>query len=37
MFQGTAVLGPSAPKPATRYEFRDQDTVHLQLRAQRNF
>jgi porin-like protein len=36
-FQGTAVLGPSAPKPATRYEFRDQDTVHLQLRAQRNF
>ena len=36
-FQGTAVLGPSAPKPATRYEFKDQDTVFLQLRAQRNF
>ena len=26
-FQGTAVLGPSAPKPAVRYEFKDQDTV----------
>ena len=37
-FQGTAVLAPSAPKPGgTRYEFKDQDTVHLQLRAQRNF
>jgi hypothetical protein len=36
-FQGTAVLGPSAPKPAVRYEFQDQDTFHLQLRAQRNF
>jgi hypothetical protein len=36
-FQGTAVLGPSAPKPGTRYEFKDQDTFHLQLRAQRNF
>jgi hypothetical protein len=36
-FQGTAVLGPSAPKPSTRYEFKDQDTVFLQLRAQRNF
>ncbi|MBO4227190.1 porin [Bradyrhizobium neotropicale] len=36
-FQGTAVLGPSAPKPAARYEFKDQDTFLLQLRAQRNF
>jgi hypothetical protein len=36
-FQGTAVLGPSAPKPGTRYEFKDQDTFLLQLRAQRNF
>jgi hypothetical protein len=36
-FQGTAVLGPAAPKPSARYEFKDQDTVHLQLRAQRNF
>jgi hypothetical protein len=36
-FQGTAILTPSAPKPTARYEFKDQDTVHLQLRAQRNF
>jgi hypothetical protein len=36
-FAGTAALGPSAPKPATRYEFKDQDAVHLQLRVQRNF
>ena len=36
-FQGTALLGPSGPKPTTRYEFRDQDTVHLQVRVQRNF
>ncbi|WP_027584347.1 porin [Bradyrhizobium sp. Ai1a-2] len=36
-FQGTAVLGASAPKPTTRYEFSDQDAFHLQLRAQRNF
>jgi Porin subfamily len=34
---GTAVLAPSAPKPSTTYEFKDQDTVLLQLRAQRNF
>jgi hypothetical protein len=37
MFQGTAVLGPAAPKPAARYEFKDQDAVSLQVRAQRNF
>ena len=36
-FAGTAVLTPAAPKPAAVYEFRDQDTVHLQLRVQRNF
>jgi porin-like protein len=36
-FQGTAVLGAAAPKPAATYEFKDQDTFHLQLRAQRNF
>jgi hypothetical protein len=36
-FQGTAVLGASAPKPTATYEFKDQDTFHLQLRAQRNF
>jgi hypothetical protein len=36
-FAGTAVLKPSDPKPEVRYEFKDQDTVSLQLRAQRNF
>lgn len=36
-FTGTAVLTPSAPKPTAVYEFKDQDTVHLQLRVQRNF
>jgi Porin subfamily len=36
-FQGSAVLGPSAPKPTARYEFKDQDAVSLQVRAQRNF
>ena len=27
----------TAPKPAALYEFKDQDTVLLQFRAQRNF
>jgi hypothetical protein len=36
-FQGTALLGPAAPKPSARYEFRDQDAYQLQLRVQRNF
>jgi porin-like protein len=36
-FQGTAVLSVAAPKPTARYEFKDQDAVHLQLRVQRNF
>jgi len=36
-FTGTAVLTPTAPKPTATYEFKDQDTVFLQLRAQRNF
>ncbi len=36
-FAGVATLGPTAPKPATVYEFKDQDTVLLQVRAQRNF
>ena len=36
-FSGVATLGPSAPKPATVYEFKDQDTYMLQVRAQRNF
>jgi hypothetical protein len=36
-FTGTATLAPSAPKPATVYEFKDQDTVTFNVRAQRNF
>jgi hypothetical protein len=34
---GSSVFTPSAPKPAALYEFKDQNTVLLQLRAQRNF
>jgi hypothetical protein len=35
---GVATLTPSAPKPGpTVYEFRDQSTVFLNVRAQRNF
>jgi hypothetical protein len=36
-FTGSAVLTPTAPKPTARYEFRDQDTVSLNVRVQRNF
>jgi Porin subfamily len=36
-FTGAATLGPTAPKPATTYEFKDQDTVSLNVRVQRNF
>jgi hypothetical protein len=36
-FTGSAILTPTAPKPAARYEFRDQDTVSLNVRVQRNF
>jgi hypothetical protein len=31
------VLTPSAPKPTAAYEFKDQNTVLLQVRVQRNF
>jgi hypothetical protein len=34
---GVAVLTPTAPKPTAIYEFRDQSTVFLNVRAQRNF
>jgi porin-like protein len=34
---GSSVFTASSPKPNALYEFRDQDTVHLQVRAQRNF
>ena len=36
-FTGTATLTPTAPKPTAVYEFKDQNSVSLQLRAQRNF
>jgi hypothetical protein len=36
-FTGTSVLGAAAPKPTAVYEFKDQDTYLLQVRAQRNF
>jgi hypothetical protein len=36
-FTGAATLAATAPKPTTVYEFKDQDAVSLQLRAQRNF
>ncbi|SIN89330.1 Porin subfamily protein [Bradyrhizobium erythrophlei] len=36
-FTGAAVLTPSAPKPTALYEYKDQDTVSLNVRVQRNF
>ncbi|NOJ42791.1 porin [Bradyrhizobium australiense] len=36
-FTGAATLAATAPKPTTVYEFRDQSTVFLNVRAQRNF
>jgi hypothetical protein len=36
-FTGTSVLTPSAPKPTAIYEYKDQDTVSFNVRAQRNF
>ena len=35
-FTGTAILTPSAPKPTATYEFKDQNTVALSVRVQRN-
>ncbi|MDP1581924.1 MAG: porin [Bradyrhizobium sp.] len=34
---GSAVFSAAAPKPTALYEFKDQDTFLLQVRAQRNF
>jgi Porin subfamily len=34
---GVATLTPTAPKPTAVYEFKDQSTVFLNVRAQRNF
>jgi Porin subfamily len=36
-FTGGAILAAAAPKPTTVYEFKDQSTVFLNVRAQRNF
>jgi hypothetical protein len=36
-FGGAATLTPSAPKPTAVYEYKDQDTVSLNVRVQRNF
>jgi Porin subfamily len=36
-FTGTATLAPSPPKPVNVYEFKDQDTVSMNVRVQRNF
>jgi hypothetical protein len=36
-FTGTSVLAVAAPKPTTVYEYKDQDTVSFNVRAQRNF
>ena len=35
--QGTSTFSASAPKPTALYEFKDQSTVYLNVRAQRNF
>ena len=34
---GSSVFIATAPKPAALYEFKDQSTVFLNVRAQRNF
>jgi hypothetical protein len=34
---GSSVFTPAAPMPTALYEFKDQNTVLLQVRAQRNF
>jgi hypothetical protein len=36
-FTGSKVLSPGAPKPFTVYEYKDQDTLSLNVRVQRNF
>jgi hypothetical protein len=36
-FSGAALFAANGPKPAAVYEFKDQDTVSLNVRAQRNF
>jgi len=36
-FTGASVLTPTAPKPTAVYEYKDQDTVTMNVRVQRNF
>jgi hypothetical protein len=36
-FTGTTVATPTAPKPTAVYQFKDQDTVTMNVRVQRNF
>jgi hypothetical protein len=36
-FTGTTIATPAAPKPTAVYEFKDQNTVVFNVRAQRNF
>jgi hypothetical protein len=36
-FTGSSTLTPTAPKPTAVYQFKDQDTVSFNVRAQRNF
>jgi hypothetical protein len=36
-FTGSGTLSPTAPKPTAVYQFKDQDTVSFNVRAQRNF
>ncbi len=36
-FTGSGILSPTAPKPTAVYQFKDQDTVSFNVRAQRNF
>jgi hypothetical protein len=36
-FTGASTLTPAAPKPTAVYEYKDQDTVTMNVRVQRNF
>jgi hypothetical protein len=36
-FTGASTLTPTAPKPTAVYEYKDQDTVTMNVRVQRNF
>ncbi|WP_108517733.1 porin [Bradyrhizobium algeriense] len=36
-FSGSKILTPANPKPTAIYQYKDQDTVSLNIRAQRNF